>query len=65
MLLNGEREPIDVRLPDGAWARGYEVVLDSAGRYPGSLTEPDGLKLTADDVLPIDGPSVIVLRRTA
>jgi glycogen operon protein len=65
VLLNSEHEPIDVRLPDGEWARAYEVVIDTARRYPGSLTDPDPLKLTADDVLPMEGPSVIVLRRTA
>ncbi|MCU1461328.1 MAG: glycogen debranching enzyme GlgX [Acidimicrobiales bacterium] len=65
VLLNSEREPTDVRLPDGEWAQAYEVVIDTSGRYPGSLTEPDGLKLTADDVLPMEGPSVVVLRRTA
>jgi isoamylase len=61
LLLNAWHEPIDFTLPPGRWADAWVKVVDTA---TGQCTEDDD-RLKAGEELPVEGRSLMLLRRVA
>ena len=61
LLFNANHEPIGFRLPDRDWGRRWMRLLDTAGAPDGT---PDEATFSAGGEVPLDGRSVVLLRKT-
>jgi isoamylase len=64
LLLNGP-DPVEFCLPNGKWARSFELVLDTAIGYSLPRLDREGITLQADEKLALAARSLVVLRKTS
>jgi isoamylase len=62
LLFNASDQPLSFRLPDREWGRRWTSELDTAGAPDGT---PSEAAFTAGGKVPLDGRSVVLLRKTA